>query len=135
MPTHILNLTWTRNSEQIPTSPTPISVTADGEVNADISVPLSSTDLHVVLPVDVSALALLVLSCDKNLQIETNAVNHAGGDILHLSANEPLIWTSTGGLTCPLTLDVTAWYLTREGGDAAVGTGTLKIRTLQDVSP
>ena len=134
MPSHILSLTWIRGSEQIPTTSTPVTITADGEINADISIDASAVDKQATIAIDVSVLKCLVLSCDKGLTIQTND-GTTPDDTLTLTANEPLIWWSTSGITCPLTVDVTDLYCTRAGADAATGTATLKVRSLQDVTP
>ncbi len=108
-----------------------VTVSADGKINeADIIVPASSTNLHVLQSIDVSGLKSLLLSSTKPMTVKTNS-SGSPDDTITLAANVPVIWYTGCGHPNPLTADVTGLYLTT--GD--VGEATLTIRGLQDVTP
>lgn len=128
MPSHAIALNWTRSGESITKS---VTVTADGEHNVDVTVNAATTDKQVDIALDVSEIQSLYISSDKDITIETNAVNAAGGNTLTVGADEPMVWYAGCGLTNPLTADVTVMYITNAGASAA----TVKIRILEDVTP
>ncbi len=125
---HTLTLSWARNGESISQT---VTIENEAENNRDVTVAQNVTDQLVNLNIDVSELKLLYLHCDKAIQIQTND-GSSPDNTLTLAANKPLVWYTGCGLTNPLTVDVTKFYLTT----GAVGTdATLKIRTVQDSSP
>lgn len=129
---HRLTYGWNRAGAE-PLTKT-VSVSGDLEVNADVTVPLSSTDLRITMAIDVSALKSLYITCDKGVKLETNS-SSAPDDTLNVAAETPITWHATSGLDCPLTADVTDFYVTRQGSDSATGSATLKIRSNQDGTP
>jgi hypothetical protein len=52
---------------------------------------------------------------DGALQLETNAVDHSGGQILTFASGVPLIWSSDMPNANPITTNVTKFYLTNAG--------------------
>lgn len=107
------------------------NVVADSEVNADVAVPDSSTDLEALLPVDVSQVKSIFILSDQDVTLETND-GSTPADTIALKADVPLIWElSNGYYDCPFSEDVTAMYFTNASGSAA----TVQIRTLQDLTP
>ena len=105
-------------------------VSAGSELNVDESIADGETDLLVNWTCDYSALKALYIVSDQDLTIETND-GTTPDDTITLSANVPLLWTSTGYLANPFSADVTALYVTNASGSAAA----LKIRSLQDPTP
>lgn len=103
------------------------SVTLTGELatEANISVAVG-TDQQENIAFAYATLQLVYIKSDVTVSLETNATNHAGGDILTITADKPLIWYAGCGLANPFTANVTTTYWTNAGSDAA----NVYIRTL-----
>ena len=97
-----------------------IAITADAESNVSVSVPDSSTDLQVVLALDVSALKSIIIATDNDITVETNSGSSAD-DTFTILANNPLVWNSDCPLPNPFAsaVDVTDLYITNASGSAA----------------
>jgi len=91
-------------------------------------VPGDSTDLEIACVIDVSELAGLYIKCDRALVIKTN---NPADDTITLVAGEPLVWASGNNIVCPLTVDVTAIFVTLAAGADA----TLEMEVLVDPTP
>ena len=129
MPTHTIATTWSRSGETISQS---VSVTADGEINADVALTASQANKQVDVAIDVSDLKSLLISSDVNCTVYTNAASGGSPDqTIAITADKPLIWNQYSGLENPLDTDVTALYIT----NGAAAAGTVKIRALLDVTP
>lgn len=115
--THVFTPTWAKNSETLYKA---VSVTADGDSARNVAVPGATADVLVAAAIDVSQMKGLYIESDQDITIETNS-SSAPDDTLTIKANKPLQWYADCGLANPLTVDVTALYLTRGGaGDATV---------------
>lgn len=88
------------------------AIAAGQEVVIDDTVAQSQTDLLYELTIDVSQLKSLYIVSDQDLTLETNADDHAGGDLLTLKANQPVIWQLNDACACPITADVDGLYVT-----------------------
>lgn len=106
------------------------SIQADSETNLDIAVADEATALQANVAIDVSALKSLYIASDQDVTIETNS-SGSPDDTIEITANVPLIWTPDCGFDCPLTADVTAFFLANASGEDA----TLQVRLLQDSTP
>jgi hypothetical protein len=124
---HTLTLAWTRNGETISKG---VNLTIEGEQNVDVTVPGSTSDVHVLATVDVSALGLVFISSDQDITIETNS-SSAADETITIAAGKPLIWYTGCGWTNPFATDITALYLTR----GAAGDATVNIRFGYDATP
>lgn len=128
--THTLTTSWTRNGDTISKQ---VAVTAAdvGENNLDVTLTALQSDKQVVVGVDVSTLKSLYIYSDVDCTIEWN--NNAGAQgSLTITAESPLQWYSTSGVTNPLGVtDITNLYVTNLDNT----TGTVKIRLLQDATP
>lgn len=91
----------------------------------------ATTDGEIVFTCDVSAIKAIIILSDQNITFETNAADHAGGNILSLLANVPYVWTYDSYFTNLLTADITKLYITNASGSTA----TLKILVLTDATP
>jgi hypothetical protein len=101
------------------------TISAELEVAIDVAIPLA-TDTLVAFTLDYSQCKCLMMLASQDMTVETNANNAAGGQTISLKANVPLFWQENSGITCPITTDITALYVT------AATAGTLKIRALVD---
>lgn len=123
--THRITYTWSNGG-------TPLSVTVEKtgglEANLEEAVPANQTNLLMNIAVDVSAAKVVVISSDVALTLKTNS-SGTPDDTISVLAGVPIVWHSTDGFTCPLTVDVTKVYVTNTTA------GTLKIYTLQDATP
>ncbi len=95
------------------------TATAGGWLLDGETVATAVTDQLAVAALDVSAVKSFILISDKAISFETNATNHAGGNIITLKANVPYVWNTDSYDTFQLTADVTAIYLTNASGATA----------------
>lgn len=104
------------------------SVTVTGELatEANISVAGSTTDQQENIAFAYATLQEVYISSDVTVTLETNATNHAGGDIVTVTAGKPVVWYTGCGLANPFTANVTTTYWTNATGGAA----TIYMRTL-----
>jgi len=108
-----------------------ISCTAGQRVGvSEEPVPDSTTDMFLNVPVDVSEIKSFYMMATQDLTIETNS-GSSPDETLNLKANEPLEWWPTSLHDCPLSVDVTAMYVSNSSGEAA----KLDIEILHDPTP
>lgn len=125
--TNTLSLNWNYGNQQVAVN---VEVTADTMVRQTISVAGSTTDKLVNIAIDVSELKVLYLYSDEDVMIQTNS-GSSPNDTINLAAGKPCVWYTGCGITNPLTVDVTKFYLTNAGSDTA----TVEIAVLQDGTP
>lgn len=125
--THTNTIVWERGNDRVSKQ---FTRTADGETNRDVAVAGASTDLQIDVALDISALSMLCIVCDRDITLETNS-GSAADDTIALKAGEPLLWWSNSPLALPLTVDVVSIFATLAAGTAA----TLSIRALHDSTP
>jgi len=94
------------------------------------TIPGASTNLAVACVIDVSELKGLYMKCARALTVKTNN-SGTPDDTINLAAGEPLAWAVSNGVVCPLTVDVTALFVTLAAGDDAV----LEMEVLVDPTP
>jgi hypothetical protein len=97
------------------------------ERNMSEAIAISATDALVAFTCDFSQLKSLYIKCDQALTIKTNS-SGAPAQTITLAANVPYVWTYGSGITCPITADITALYITNGSGSLA----NLEIRALED---
>jgi hypothetical protein len=106
------------------------TLTGDHEFNYEIEDKSIGTDTQIDMVIDVSTIESLCIEASTAMTLETNATDHAGGQIISLLAGKALVWNTqieaTTGLACPLTPDITSLFVT----NAAVG--DLKIYILMN---
>lgn len=130
MPTHKHTLSVTTPEGAVTKK---VSVTGDANEGLDVTIAGLATDTLVNVAFTQAGLKSIYIVTDQDLSLETNATNHASGDIIALSANKPLQWY-TGGpvpLTTWFNFDVTKFYFTNAGATAA----NVTIRILRDSTP
>jgi len=93
-------------------------------------VPDSSTDLEVVLAIDVSAVKAIHIQSDQDVTIETND-GTTPDDTIALKANKPYQWSTNDYHTFVLGTDVTSIFVTNASG----ATATISIIVLTDPTP
>lgn len=135
MPQHNIDVTWSRGANSADPVAQRVTKSAQAElILGDDASPLqiadSTTDGEVVAALDVSALKSLMILSDQNVTIETNDGSSAD-DTLTLVGGEPLVWWDGCGYSCPLTADVTAFYITNASG----ATANVQMRFLSDPTP
>ncbi len=104
---------------------------ASGEANFSESIAVG-TDTFINIAIDISAVQSFGLCSDRAVQVETNATDHSGGNIITLKAGIPYIWTTDSYDTFKLTADVTGgFYVTNASG----GTAIVECRCIFDSTP
>jgi hypothetical protein len=104
--------------------------TGDGEANYDGSIATGVTNGEIDIALDVSAIKAMVMYSTQALTVKTNSTS-APDNTISLAAGKQLVWTTDHLDACPLTADVTKFYVTNDSGSTA----TVKFRFLVDVTP
>jgi len=111
------------------------SIEAGGKLDLNELIPGGSNNLQITTSLDVSALKLLVLLCDRALVLETNSGSEPVNTFT-LAAGVPFVWFAqqgalrdTGGTA--VATDITALFATLAAGEDA----TFQMQTLFDVTP
>lgn len=103
----------------------------EGGCGITVSVPDESTDLQVVLAIDVSQVTSIIIQADGgDLTIETNN-GTTPDDTLAIVDGSPYIWNTDSLDTLKLTADVTSLYVTNASGAAV----TLQVDVVYDATP
>jgi hypothetical protein len=126
--THTVRQTWT--SPGGTDLQGTVTETANAERNSQLAIAGTTADQQFDLDFLYAKLKSCFLLSTIGLTIETNATDHAGGDIITLVANIPFYWCNSSGVTNPFTANVTTIYVTPGGSTA----GTLDIRLLVDTT-
>lgn len=121
--THVLNTGHSGGSVSLSDS---VSLTGELATDSNISVPATTTDQQENIAFNHTNLQLIYIKSDVAVQLETNAVNAAGGNTVAVAAGKPFIWFTGCGITNPFTAAVTTTYWTNATG----GTATIYMRTL-----
>lgn len=108
-----------------------IGYVSDAIDKLDVEV-LSSDQLVNIAFTLVSLVAYYIVS-DLDCQIETNTVNHVGGDLIILEAGVPLSWTNQCQQSKHFTQDVTKMYLT--AANPTTDNPVVQIRVARDATP
>ncbi len=85
------------------------TISGDVEANFLVDVPPSST-VQVDLAVTVADIQSGYIVSDKDLTVNTNAANAAGGQSIVLVANIPFLWNTAKGGSNPFTPNITKFY-------------------------
>ena len=108
--THRVSTTVRSNAGSV--TSTSYTLTGTHEFNLELTDKSIATDTLQDMVADVSTIVSLAIESDVAMTLETNSNTGAGGDVLTLVANTPVIWNTTiaatTGAVCPLTTDVTA---------------------------
>ncbi len=99
-----------------------------GRVSIDEDIASNQTDKLVAMSLDVSACVAFYMVSDVAMQVETNATDHAGGNIITLVASIPYVWYTGKYDSFLLTSDVTKLYVT------TTTAGNLKVNALYDAT-
>lgn len=94
------------------------TLTAGSKISIDESMPVA-TDTPLAITLDVSQVKSCYMVSDRNIKIETNATNAAGGNTIDLIAGIPYEWYTNKYNSFLLTADVTIAYVTNASGGAA----------------
>ena len=122
-----LTITWSSGGK---TRTGTITKSAGGLTRRTETIPGGSTNLLLALTADVSAIESYWFKSDRAMTIKTNDAD-TPDNTLSLVAGEPQAWAKNNGPACPLTVDITALYVTLAAGDASV----LEIEILEDPTP
>lgn len=125
MATHTITVSWSRAGEAVSNS---VATTASGEVTIDEDIAANQTNFQINCAIDVSALKSLMIVADEACTVETNN-GTTPDDTLTLLADTPLFWYTGCGHDNPLTVDVTALYVTNTTAC------NLQVYALQDATP
>ena len=105
-----------------------ISKSADGEYVFDDAIAANQTNKLIAGVLDVSQIKMLFLYSDQDCTLETNS-GGSPADTISLDAGCPIVWVADSGIACPLTTDVTAFYVTN-----TTAVGRLIIRAQVDLT-
>lgn len=94
------------------------TLTGGYEVAIDESIPVG-TDTPLALVLDVSQVKSIFILSDRDITIETNATNAAGGNTLALKSGVPYRWYTNQYNALVFTTDVAIAYITNASGGAA----------------
>ena len=123
--THAVKFIWSEGSSVVEQS---FSQSSGAESNVDEDVTTATTDGLVAFTLDFSQCkALYMLASGGALTVKTNS-SGAPDQTIALASGVPFVWVATSGITCPITTDITALYVSNASG----ATVTLKIRSLTD---
>ena len=106
-----------------------LAVTGDTEINADVVLAASSTDVELDVAFAKANVKSIAMTCSAACTVETNANNHAGGNQIDLVAGQPTLCKNNTEAQAMFTNDVTKLFLTCSAG------GTFSIRILLDQTP
>lgn len=126
---HVLTLSWARSGETISQT---VTISAEGERNANVTVNAATNDKRIEFPIDVSEVKLLYIHSDQDVTFEFNDNAGAQGSFA-VTANTPIIFCTGCGwsLADLLPADVTDFYISNAGATAA----NVRIRVLEDTTP
>ena len=125
---HVITQAWTDQGNTLTKT---VTKTGGAEVNISESIADSTTDEEIACNLDYSAMESLYMVSDQDLQVETNDDAAATGQTINLEAGVPYLWLKDSGITCPITDDVTALFITNASGSPA----QFDLRALLDATP
>ncbi len=107
------------------------TITGDHREGLDDDVGPSSTDVEFDVVVDVSTIQSMALWSDKDVTIKTNSTV-APGNTITLKAGVMVPWDTKHSEACPLTTDVTKFFITNAD---TVNSAHIKMTFLVDATP
>lgn len=108
-----------------------VTITDPGDHNVYVEVDNGQTDKEVAIVFTHTRVKYYELLSDRDVTIETNAVDASGGDTIVLKAGAWVIWDEKDPHTKLFTAAVTKWYVTNASGAAALIIG----RVIEDATP
>lgn len=123
--THTIAQTYQAAGGAVVTS---VSVTADAELNVDVTLSASTSDKEIDFILDQDNAQALCLYCSAACTIKTNS-SSAPDDTISLTAGVAVLCKSNAEVLALLSADITKIYVTCSAG------GDLKIRSLSDITP
>ncbi len=121
--THNIVRQWQRGQDSITQKESP---SADAELNLDIEVSDDST-VESLATINASLIKSLFMCCDQDVEVRTNS-SGSPDDTIMVKANCPVMWTPDSGLNCPITSNVTSFFILNSSGHNA----TWQLRCLVD---
>jgi hypothetical protein len=120
--------TWTSRISVpgLPTLPAEpnLVIAGDEGIEMEFTVAAVTTDFPVALPsgtIDKTKIISMVLNATGACTVETNAVDHAGGQIFTLAAGRSFAWNDlmdADSFPNPITQDIDSFYITNAGSAA-----------------
>ena len=110
------------------------TVTSDTSTDHSKAYADGTTDTLINITIDFSQVKALFIGSDQDVTLETNNPGGSSGaadQTFSLKANCPIEWTEDDVETNPITVDVTAMYITNASGETA----NLEIHALYDATP
>jgi hypothetical protein len=114
--THTIGTTY--KTAALTVASTTRTYTSDDEVNTSVAVAASTTNHEVDVVVDVSQIKSMVLYCDQAVTLKTNSTG-SPADTIALAAKKEVIWAYDHLEACPLTTDVTKFFITNSNSAVA----------------
>ena len=116
---------WSEGSNSVEQS---FAQSSGAESNIDEEFTTGTTDGLTAFTLDYSQCKVFyMLASGGALTVKTNS-SGAPDQTIALASGVPYVWVATSGITCPITTDITALYITNASG----ATVTRKIRSLTD---
>jgi len=91
---------------------------ANNELNVDMQVAASSTNLPFAFRFLKAGLQCLYIICDQAVTLHTNSTT-TPQDTINLAKGVPYVWDQSSGITNPFAADVTAGYVSNSGSSVA----------------
>lgn len=127
--THRIGQTYASNNGTVSSVTT--SYTGDGEVVVDATIAAGATNALVNANIRVAGLKSFVFYASTACTVKTNN-STTPGNTLTIPAGGSLIWHTDASYANPLTVDVTALYVTNSNATTAA---VFKMTALVDVTP
>jgi len=128
-----LKHTWTtqikNDAGAAVTTDLPVVIQGEAEINFYVECAASGTQ-QIDVAVDVSEIKSAFISSDKDVEIDTNATNGAGGQTITLAANKAFAWNNQMTFVNPFTPDITAIYVHNAGLTTAKVRGGFLVGTI-----
>jgi len=129
---HVFTRSWKRSDG----SPVNYEKTVTSDTDTDHSQAYAdgTVDQLIDIAIDFSRTKGLFIGSDQDVTLETNNPGGASGtpdQTFNLKANCPIEWTEDDVATNPITVDITAIYITNDSGETA----NVEIHNLYDATP
>lgn len=105
------------------------TITDEGDLCLEVEIANGQTNKLIAAVLDVSQVKGLVLMATKEMTLKTNDTGLPGNTIV-LQPNIPRVFTGEAGEVSPLTVDVTAFYVTNASGED----GTFHAKAIYDAT-
>lgn len=129
-----LKHTWTtqikNDAGAAVTTDLPLVILGEAEINFYVECAGSGGSQEIDVTVDVSEIKSAFLSSDKDVEIDTNATDGTGGQVITLTANKAFAWNNQMTFANPFTPDITKIFVHNAGTTTAKVRGGFLVGTI-----